>query len=480
MMFHSLRSRLWWSYVLITMAALAVVAVVLFIYIIQNPSTYRQASARLTVVASLLRKNETNLINLAPAQLQARIQQVGQNSAVRIVLFNKKRQVVADSQPTQEGSLQMPLFPRLRISSVLKDQSGEFWLYIVQHLNDGGWLLVAVPRPAVPLLTILSDELILPILGAAIVALIISLLVAFWLARWIGEPLQRVVVASHQMPSTHTGPISLRGPHEVQELTRAFNDMNNRVQTSRKSQRDFVANVSHELKTPLTSVQGFAQAILDGTADTPESRQQAARIIYNEAGSMHRMVLDLLDLARLDAGTLDLQRAPVDLPTLLNSLTEKFTPQAHAAGVAIKIDSDALPPVTGDGDRLAQVFTNLVDNALKNTPAGGEITLRARLAGPPNPSEAGSWVQVEVADTGVGISPEALPHIFERFYQADPSRPGGEKHGTGLGLAIVKEIVEAHGGKIDVRSTPNAGSVFTIILPVTTTPEASLSTRHNK
>ena len=100
--------------------------------------------------------------------------------------------------------------------------------------------------------------------------------------------------------------------------------MNNRVQTSRKSQRDFVANVSHELKTPLTSVQGFAQAILDGTADTPESRQQAARVIYNEAGSMHRMVLDLLDLARLDAGTLELQCAPVNLPALLNNIAEKF------------------------------------------------------------------------------------------------------------------------------------------------------------
>ena len=149
----------------------------------------------------------------------------------------------------------------------------------------------------------------------------------------------------------------------------------------RKSQRDFVANVSHELKTPLTSVQGFAQAILDGTADTPESHQQAARVIYNEAGSMHRMVLDLLDLARLDAGTLELQCAPVDLPALLNNIAEKFSPQAHAAGVSIQVESAALPAVMGDGDRLAQVFSNLVDNALKHTPAGGTITLRARLAG---------------------------------------------------------------------------------------------------
>lgn len=477
---HSLRSRLWWSYVLVTMAALAIVAFVLFIYIIQNPSTYRQASARLTVVAALLRKNETALVSLSPANLQARLEQVGQNSDVRIVIFNKKRQVLVDSETAQLGSLQMPLFPRLRISSVLKDQNGQYWLYIVQHLNNGDWLLVAVLRPAVPLLTILSDELMLPILGAAVAALIISLLVAFWLARWIGEPLQRLVVASRMMPSSTTAqPIGLGGPHEVQELTHAFNEMNNRVQISRKAQRDFVANVSHELKTPLTSIQGFAQALLDGTADTLESRQQAARVIYNEAGSMHRMVLDLLDLARLDAGTLELQCTPVYLPALLNAIAEKFSPQAHTAGVSIHVESAALPAVMGDGDRLAQVFSNLVDNALKHTSPGGFILLRARLIGSATSSAAGSEIQVDVTDNGAGIPPEALLHIFERFYQADPSRPGGEKHGTGLGLAIVKEIVEAHSGKISVRSTPNAGSLFTVTLPLTP-PHASGITRRKK
>jgi two-component system OmpR family sensor kinase len=473
---HSIRSRLWWSYVLVTMAALGIVAFVLLIYIIQNPSTYRQASARLTVVAALLRRNEAVLDSLPPPNLQTRIEQAGQNNEVRIVIFNQKRQVVADSQSAQLGSLPMPLLPRLRISSVLKDQNGQFWLYIIQHLNNGGWLLVAVPRPAVPFLTILSDELMFPILGGAVVALIISLLVAFWLARWIGGPLQRLVVASRQMPTTEAQPISLRGPHEVQELTRAFNEMNNRVQTSRKSQRDFVANVSHELKTPLTSVQGFSQAILDGTADTPESRQQAARVIYNEAGSMHRMVLDLLDLARLDAGTFELQYAPVDLPALLNNIAEKFAPQAQTSGVSIQVDSAELPAVMGDGDRLAQVFSNLVDNALKHSPSGGTITLRARLSGSEGSPGKGPEVQVEVADTGAGIPPEALPHIFERFYQADPSRPGGEKHGTGLGLAIVKEIVGAHSGKISVRSVPNSGSLFVVTLPLVP-PDASAVSR---
>ena len=471
-MSSSLRSRLWWSYVLVTTAALAVVAVVLFIYIVQNPSTYRQASARLTVVAALLRKSQPSLDSSSLAELQAQIERVDNIYDTRIVIFNIKRQVIGDSQAAQQSPVKMPLLPRLRTSSILRDQNGQSWLYIIQHLANGNWLLVATPRPAVPLLTILGDELMLPIFGAAIVALIISLLVAFWLARWIGDPLQHLVVASRKLPSEAVKPVMPRGPQEVQELTWAFNEMNTRVLVSQKSQREFVANVSHELKTPLTSVQGFAQAILDGTASTPESHQQAARVIYDEAGRMHRMVLNLLDLARLDAGTLDLQRIPVDLPALLNNIIEKFTPQARAAGVTISMEAATLPTIIGDGDRLAQVFTNLVDNALKNTPSGGQIILQA--------IPSGTEVRVEVTDTGVGIPPEAITHIFERFYQADPSRSGGKKHGTGLGLAIVKEIVGAHGGTISVRSVPGAGSTFTVTLPMTTPEASTIVSKHKK
>src|SRR5512145_3354804 len=176
--------------------------------------------------------------------------------------------------------------------------------------------------------------------------------------------------------------ISPAGPHEVQDLTRAFNSMIDRVESSQRSQREFVADVSHELKTPLTAIQGFAQAILDDTADTPEARKQAAQIIYNEAGRMHRMALDLLDLAKLDAGTADLKMSAVDMKALLQSIVEKFTPQAQKAGIRLELNTpEQLPVLIGDGDRLAQVFTNLVDNALKFTPANGQVTLSAASAG---------------------------------------------------------------------------------------------------
>jgi signal transduction histidine kinase len=296
------------------------------------------------------------------------------------------------------------------------------------------------------------------------IALLLSLALAFGLSRWVADPLQQVVLAARNYPSEEMKPISPRGPHEVQDLTRAFNAMVARVKNSQRSQRDFVANVSHELKTPLTSIQGFAQALLDGTAYMPEARKQAAQIIYEEAARMHRMALDLLDLARLEAGTADLKMSPTDIGVLLKSIVEKFMPQAQRAGIRLQLNvPEILPAVIADGDRLAQVFTNLVDNALKFTPPNGQVTLSA--------TNAGTGMEISITDTGIGVPPEALPRLFDRFYQVDPSRAGGDsaagRRGAGLGLAIVQEIIQAHSGRIDVRSKIGHGTTFVIHLPIT-------------
>jgi signal transduction histidine kinase len=212
------------------------------------------------------------------------------------------------------------------------------------------------------------------------------------------------------------------------------------------------------LKTPLTSIQGFAQAILDGAAQTPEALQQAASVIFNEAGRMHRLVMDLLVLARLEGGTADLQKAPVDLGLLLNNIIDKFKLQAEQANVRFNLQLGPLPTITGDGDRLSQVFTNLVDNAIKYSPAGGQVTIFAALAG--------ADVLIQVRDSGTGISPEDQKRIFERFYQVDKSRRGGSGRGVGLGLAIAHQIVTAHHGRIWVDSAPGQGSTFSVSLPV--------------
>ena len=174
---------------------------------------------------------------------------------------------------------------------------------------------------------------------------------------------------------------------------------------------------------------------------------------------MHRMVLDLLDLARLDAGTADLSMTAVDVRVLLDSIMEKFSLQAQKGGIDLILDLPPdLPTLVADGDRLAQVFTNLVDNALRHTPPGGQVTLQVQ--------STQIEMEIRVEDTGSGIPPKAIPHIFERFYQADLSRARGETHGAGLGLAIVHEIVAAHSGRITVRSQEGLGTTFIVQLPL--------------
>ena len=455
-MFSSLRSRFWLSYAFLIVTALVVVTIVLLLYLASNPVLYRQTETRIKVAEEILSAQPGLLTQLQPVD---RLGPIVDAFNVRVLVFNQYGALLKDTGGNKAAiSLPAPsIIPRA--APTVRDFSGKLWLYSVSSLPDGNWLMVVAPRPKVAILAILTDELFLPLAEGGLIALLLSLILAFVIAKWVADPLQQIIATARTIPAESVKPVAESGPHEVRELTRSFNAMLARVQSTQDSQRDFVANVSHELKTPLTSVQGFAQAILDGTADTPEARHQAAQVIYNEAGRMHRMALDLLDLARLDSGTADLKMTPVNMTALLNSVIEKFSPMATKAGVDLRLDlANDLPILNGDGDRLAQVFTNLVDNALKFTPRGGTVTIRA--------VQDRGEVQVSVSDTGEGIPAEAIPHIFDRFYQADSARAGGEKHGAGLGLAIVHDFVAAHGGRITVRSSLGRGTAFIVHIPI--------------
>ncbi|MGC1376905.1 MAG: HAMP domain-containing sensor histidine kinase [Anaerolineales bacterium] len=473
-MFSSIRTRLWLTYAFLIVTALLVVAVIFFIYLVNNPFIYRQTGAQLDAVQSILLANQAQWSNLPPDQLAAELKRQDKLFNMRLLVVSADRQVIADSRAGVSPSLETRRFFRLiRLNQTVLDGQNKPWLFAFQKLDNGNFLVTAVPRPAATLRNILTDDLLPPFLIGGGLALVLALFLAFWMARWVADPLQRIVNAAREFGQAGgaASPLPLQGPSEVRELVGAFNAMTARVESGRKSQRDFVANVSHELKTPLTSIQGFAQAILDGAAATPEAQKQSAQVIYNEASRMYRMVLGLLDLARLDAGIADLKRIPVDLTALLNSVGERFEMQARQAGVTLAVRAAGLPSITGDGDRLAQVFINLVDNALKYTPTGGRVELSA--------ASMGDSVSVKVADTGAGIPPEALPHVFDRFYQVDPSRAGGVHHGVGLGLAIVREIVRAHGGKISVRSIVGVGSEFVVQLPLVN-PDASTIVHRKK
>lgn len=464
------------TYTCLTAVILGVLGLSLMVYLARNPLEERLALQRLIFAReNLLRLVDQDLGAAQGARLAEALQRADERVNARILLLGRRGAVIADSRATGDSTLSFSPLQLRQERGALRDSQGRMWLYVSRQLDNGLYLVLAAPRPARiasllnVLVNILGDELLKPFLQAGLIALVLALVLALFMARWISAPLQRMAEAARAVAGGQYRPIPPGGPREVQALGQAFNEMAARVQASQQSQRDFVANVSHDLKTPLTSIQGFSQAILDGTATSEEDIKQAAGVIYGEASRMHRLVVDLLDLARLDAGTMEFQRAPLNLSALLQQVIERFTPQAGNAQVDLQLDLEPLPTIIADGDRLAQVFTNLVDNAIKYTPPGGKVRLHA--------TPLADGVQVRVTDSGPGIPAEELSRIFERFYQLDKSRRGGGDRGAGLGLAIAHEIVNAHGGRLYAHSQPGQGSEFVVELPLARPDDTTLAMR---
>ncbi|MDA8064358.1 MAG: ATP-binding protein [Thermaerobacter sp.] len=220
--------------------------------------------------------------------------------------------------------------------------------------------------------------------------------------------------------------------------------------------RDFVANVSHELQTPLTSLQGFAETLLDERGIKPADRRRFLEIIRAEAGRLARLIDDLLDLSRIESGSLELKRRRVDLARVVRQAADSRGRAVAEAGLTMELDLAPDLFAFADPDRVVQVLTNLLTNAVKYTPSGGSV--RITTAG------GAREVRVQVADTGVGIPEADLPRIFERFYRVDKGR-SRVSGGTGLGLAIAKHLVEVQGGRIEVQSEVGRGSTFSFTLP---------------
>lgn len=230
-----------------------------------------------------------------------------------------------------------------------------------------------------------------------------------------------------------------------------------------KMRADFVANVSHEIRTPLSMMQGYSEALLDGMASSPEESEELVQVIHDESLRMGRLVKDLLDLTRMDAGHMDLHLEQVDVHELIQRVQRKFLVRAKEREVELVYEATDCPLVlsAADEDRLEQVLTNLLDNAFRHTPAGRGIVIHADET----ETDRRSAIRIRIKDEGVGIPQEDLPYIFDRFYKADKARVRGEDGGTGLGLAIVRTIVEAHHGKITAESGIGQGSIFTMVLP---------------
>jgi len=238
-----------------------------------------------------------------------------------------------------------------------------------------------------------------------------------------------------------------------------FHDLTD-VKRVEQVRRDFVANVSHELRTPLASIKSVIETLQGGALEDRKAAQDFLARADSEIDRLVQMVEELMELSRIESGEVPLARQPVEMATVLTEAVERLRPQAEKQGLSLSLEvAPNLPPVIGDAERLERAAVNVIHNALKFTPSGGSVHVSAGLAD--------SGVTVRVSDTGVGIAPEDLPRIFERFYKADRARGSG---GTGLGLAVVKHTVEAHGGTVSVQSELGHGSTFSFSIPAASLP----------
>ncbi|MCK5212458.1 MAG: HAMP domain-containing histidine kinase, partial [Dehalococcoidia bacterium] len=283
---------------------------------------------------------------------------------------------------------------------------------------------------------------------------VFSIGVAALVARSLYRPVHRMTLAVAALAEgNYDQRVPEAGPTELRRLGAAFNDMAARVKLSQQRLRDFVADVSHELKSPLTSIGGFAQALLDGTAEDEATRTRAAEIIRDESRRVASQVDELLDLSRVQSGQVVMSFQDISVFELVGLCGELLGVRAKEMGVCLDLDVPLHLRIMGDADRLERVVNNLIDNALKHSPRGGRICIVAREVGQ-------ECVELAVSDEGPGIPGDNLDLVFDRFYQGT-----GVRTGAGLGLAIAREIMHAHGGAIRAENGLKKGAVFTMRLP---------------
>ena len=480
-MFRSLRSRLLLSYSLIIVVTLFVVSVTLLALGVQPRLRFQPALQRLDIVSRasrgdvirLLQTNNTDEESFLRALLQTLTETAEANNVRALIATASTAEIIFDSDPSQslvgvtiEGrELPSDLLPTTdpnTLAARFQDPDGNRWLVYTRAISSSGfgrWVVVyAVPEPG-PLALLRELGFGAAFVRAGFVAVLFAVLLAWMIARSVARPLQGMAGAAEAIAQgEYEQQLPLAGPEEVVRVAESFNSMSAQVAATRQAQRDFVANVSHDLKTPVTSIQGWSQALLDGTAVSAEDQQQAANIIYGEAERMGRLVAQLLDLAKIESGQLELNRTMLDLTEVCKVVRQNLLPRAQSNQIHLTFEAEPLPPIWGDYDRLIQIVSNLVENALNHTPSGGRVHLAVRPYGE-------KAVELTVQDTGKGMPPEQLSRIFERFYQVDKSRVRAHgQGGTGLGLSIVQELVLLHNGRIVARSEEGKGSLFLVRL----------------
>jgi signal transduction histidine kinase len=491
-MFSSLRGRLLISYVFVIVVCLFLAALTLIL--VARPIQQRLTAVRLSAQLALISPRVKTMLErgLSPEQIAEELAPVVSRREARLLMLDRQGRILGDTSGRwagqQVGAVPLSADGQPQTGGMLTGPDGSRLAYaggLAGRDASGRPLLVVTVAPSPRALGTVLGDLGQGLLVAGALAFVISVLLAVLITRSVAKPMRQMSQTAEAIAAgEYDQTLDIKGPDEVRVLAESLETMGQQVKASQQAMRDLVANVSHDLKTPLTSIQGFAQALLEGATEDENARQRAASVIHEEAGRMVRMVEELLDLARIDSGQVTLDQRPLDLRVLVGSLVEAQSAVAVRKQVLLQSELPELPSIVGDGDRLAQVFTNLLDNALKYTASGDQVRVQAQvlkdqprsrpthiLTRPDDStlvSLRADFVEISITDTGRGIPAEDLSRIFERFYQADKARTA--RRGSGLGLAIAKEIIEAHGGRIGVESVEGLGTRFTVALPVSAPP----------
>lgn len=358
------------------------------------------------------------------------------------VIFDSADEATGDRLSTREKSRALPI-------TSLEDNSQVI-----------GYLLLSLPGRGDALGTLeqrFLERVQNALLIAGAIAVALGLVAGALLSRGLTAPLQRLASAARAVGRGDLGiQVKVEGSAEIAEVSQAFNEMIAALEEGERLRQNLMVDVAHELRTPLSVLQGNLRALLDDVY--PMEKVEIARL-YDETRLLSRLIDDLRELSVAEAGQLTLNLQPTDATEAIRNTAANFEPAAEAKQIELSVDlSSNLPFVRADVDRLGQVLRNLLTNALRHTGEGGRIAFSAK--------PIGDAVEIAVADTGEGISPDDLPRVFDRFWRAEPSRSRGEG-GAGLGLAIVKAIVEAHGGQVSAHSDGlGQGSTFKVSLPL--------------
>lgn len=462
-MFKSIFQRMFFTYLTITVISVTTLATLLSHFISSYHLTQKQQDL-------LNQGNEINsLLSLqeyrnSPDNIQQIVDVVDKTTGTKIYILNIPSTALPD--PLTLDSLKDNHLAR----DIPRILSGETITKKRQFSSQLNMDVVYVGMPlkvenqisgAVLLFSPLTevDKIVRPIrnivwLSAAAFMVLAAILISL-VSRRISTPIIKMSQAAEDIAAgKFNTEITLAGTDEIAQLAKSFFYMRNRIQLTERMRQELMANISHELRTPLTSIRGFIQAILDGVVE-PQEQRKYLKLSYREAGRLTKLTGDLLDLAKLQTGNLQLQRTEVDLKNFLEEVAAPF--YLECLNKDIQLETKLVPNlmVHADPDRLTQVLINLLNNALKFTPSGGTITLRTQ--------PQGDKVLIQLADTGIGMPEEELGEIFDHFYKIDKSRNAGQG-GSGIGLYVAKQIVALHGGSITVSSQVGLGTTFTIQL----------------